>query len=88
MRLSLVFAASASPVKRTLGGLLHASARGAAGWADVGRLFTAGRRMLTLPIKMNQDRLRHMRQQKHKVTNSARYVASLRQRAARRCGSG
>ena len=38
--------------------------------------------MLTLPFKLNADRRRHIPKQKHKVTNSAAYDASLRQRGS------
>jgi len=36
----------------------------------------------TLPFKLNRDRRRHIPKQKRKVTNSAAYDASLRQRGS------
>src|SRR3954465_1269172 len=38
--------------------------------------------MRTLPFKLNQDRRHHIPKQKHRVTNSAAYDASLRQRGS------
>src|SRR3979411_220530 len=38
--------------------------------------------MPTLPFKLNQDRRHHIPKQKHRVTNSAAYDASLRQRGS------
>jgi hypothetical protein len=38
--------------------------------------------MSTLPFELNQDRRHHIPKQKHKVTNSAAYDASLRQRGS------
>ncbi len=55
---------------------------GAADLADVGSLPISHPRIFALPFKLNADRRHHIPKQKHKVTNSAAYDASLRQRGS------